>query len=54
MTIDQAVKRAAEQAAQFGYSFTQFKAFEQDLREMLYNLEECDEASVDKLVEELF
>lgn len=54
MTIDQAVKRAAEHAAQLGYSYTQFKAFEQDLREMLYDLDECDETSVDKLVEELF
>lgn len=54
MTIDQAMVYIQRRASAFGYTDKMFLAFEDEIRDLLYKLEEWTIEDVDNLFDEVF
>jgi hypothetical protein len=54
MTMNDSIKYIVDKAMSNGYSGREIEMLAFDLKELLYNLEEHDEQSLEQLYEELF
>lgn len=54
MTMNDSIKYIVDKAMSNGYSEREIQMLAYDLKELLYDLEEHDTESLDKLYEELF
>lgn len=53
MTVNEALKLAAERANALGYSYTQFMLMEHDLREEFYLYEDLTSDIVSEIIDEV-
>lgn len=52
MTMNEAVAYIANAAKELGYSYAEFTAAMDDLKEILYSVEETDKETLDKFIKE--